>query len=340
MFSLSHRIFSRRLALTLIAAPAIFLPTLAHAAGVPSAFMYDSYSGALFQTPNFANGTGSFNSSGTFTNVGTENHTTSAVHVGGVALDHSNDLFTAQGNGISEITSSGTTLFVDPSSNSFSNPGGIAFDHSGNLYVADSGDNAIKKVDSSGHVTTFATTGLNDPTDLAFDSSGNLYVANSGANNILVFNSSAVGTPLSLNPGNVTLLNPFSLAFDPQGNLFVSTGTQNNIDKITFGPSGNTLSHFLTGDAGIQGIATDNLGNVYFADTLNDDLFEIQKVTPSGIPSLFFMSNNDAISTPQFLALGPASSTLIPEPTTTTLAALTALSLLCLPRRRKPTAEF
>lgn len=65
----------------------------------------------------------------------------------------------------------------------FTYPTGLAADDSGNLYIADTHEGAIRKVAPDGGTTTFAG-GLSDPMGLCW-SGGSLYVAETGANRIV-----------------------------------------------------------------------------------------------------------------------------------------------------------
>ena len=139
---------------------------------------------------------------------------------------------------------------------SFSTPQGVAVDNAGNVYVADSGNHKIRKINSAGVVTTFA-----------------------GASSL--GDSDGIGIGASFNY-------PIGIAIDGLGNLYVTDN--NKIRKITpFGEvttlAGTNVAGFSdgTGTAASfnlpQGIAVDNSGNIYVADTNNQ---KIRKITPSG----------------------------------------------------------
>ncbi|MBZ5725338.1 MAG: hypothetical protein LAP87_10100 [Acidobacteriia bacterium] len=129
--------------------------------------------------------------------------------VGGVAADHSGNLFIVSGLNVVlrlDAASKVLTLLAGNGTAGFSGdngpainaqfagpPEGIAVDSAGNVYLADSGNNRIRKV-SNGVITTVAGTGasgfagdggaapsaiLNFPIGLSFDSAGNLYFSDS-----------------------------------------------------------------------------------------------------------------------------------------------------------------
>jgi sugar lactone lactonase YvrE len=143
----------------------------------------------------------------------------------------------------------------------FNAPAGVAVDSSGNVYVADSGNHVIRKITSAAVVTTLAgTAGVTGSAD--------------GTGSAAQFNDSR------------------GVAVDTSGNVYVADGNNTIIRKIT--PSGVVTT--LAGTAGAAGaadgtgsaarfrypygVAVDNSGNVYVADTENST---IRKITPAGV---------------------------------------------------------
>lgn len=142
---------------------------------------------------------------------------------------------------------------------SFSGPGGVALDSGNNLYVADSQNNVIRKITPAGVVTTFAGSGV-------------------------AGNADGSGTSASFNT-------PMAVAVDKGGNVYVADSRNNLIRMITpagvvstLAGSGATGSINGTGTAASfnfpTGIAVDNSGNVYVADSGN---ILIRKITPAGV---------------------------------------------------------
>jgi len=143
----------------------------------------------------------------------------------------------------------------------FNNPYGVAVDNLGNAYVADSSNNTIRKISPAGIVTTLAgTAGTSGSTD------------------------SAGGSPLFNRPS--------AIALDNVGNVYVADTGNNTIRKIsaagvvttlagTAGTSGSTDS---AGGAPLfsnpNGVAVDQIGNVYVGDTTN---YSIRKISPAGV---------------------------------------------------------
>jgi sugar lactone lactonase YvrE len=134
-------------------------------------------------------------------------------------------------------------------STSFNFPWGLAFDAGGNLLIADSGNNRIRKIDASHVVTTIAGGYIGD------------------------------GGPARAASLNVPSYFGGHLTFDPTGNLYIADTYNNRVRKVS--PTGaistvaGTGITGYTGDGGPasaatlnmpNGVAADDLGNVYIAD--------------------------------------------------------------------------
>lgn len=141
----------------------------------------------------------------------------------------------------------------------FSSPNAVAVDAAGTVYVAD--DRRIKKISPSGLVTTIAGDGSYGTAD-GQGTSATFYAAN-------------------------------AITVDGSGNLYVVDDQR--IRKIT--PSGLVSTLAGSGDHGSAdgtganasfnypgNIVADALGNLYVADTQNN---EIRKISPSGVVSTF-----------------------------------------------------
>lgn len=246
----------------------------------------------------------------------------------GIAIDPLNgDIIVADSgnNEIREITTAGVVTTLAGSATAghadgaattatFNQPEGVAVDSNGNVFVADKGNNEIREI-SAGTVSTFAgslTAGsadgtgaaasFNKPEGLAFDSKGNLYVADSANNEIRMITPAGVVSTLagSTVPGNADGTGaaaqfdfPTGVAVDSAGNVYVADSNNEEIRKITpagvvstLAGSSNYGSANGTGSAAQfwvpLGVAVDAEGNVYVADSLNND---IRLVTPTGVVS-------------------------------------------------------
>lgn len=156
-------------------------------------------------------------------------------------------------------TGGSTTGSDSTSSTLFSSPSDVAIDASGNIYVADYGNNIIQKITPSGVVSTFAGNGSAGAVD-------------------------ATGTLASFN-------GPSGIAVDASGNVYVADYHNNLIRKIT--PAGvvSTLAGTVANPAdttvstpsvfaGPSGVAVDASGNVYVADSGDN---QIKMVNPAGV---------------------------------------------------------
>jgi streptogramin lyase len=198
----------------------------------------------------------------------------------------------------------------------FDSPIGITVDGSGNVYVADTYNCTIRKVTPASVVTTLAGSpgyeGSADgtgsaarfalPGDVAVDGSSNVYVADTSNHTIRKVSptgvvttlAGAAGTSGSTNGTGTAALfdNPLGLTVDSGGNVYVADAFNYTIRKITsagvvttmVGTAGVAGSTDGTGTAGlfavVEGVAVDNKGNLYVADTGNET---IRMVTSAGV---------------------------------------------------------
>jgi sugar lactone lactonase YvrE len=191
----------------------------------------------------------------------------------------------------------------------FHYPSGIVTDTAGNLYVADTLNDTIRRITPDGVVTTLAgqagslgnadgvgsAARFDGPQGLALDGAGNLYVADSDnlAIRKLTLSSGAVTKVagwdratlgFAPNDGPVARAQfnfPCGVAVDGAGNLYVADTDNHTIRQIT--PAGIvTTIAGLPGTFGSadgvgaaarfnypSGIAVDDAGNLYIADTNN-----------------------------------------------------------------------
>ena len=196
-------------------------------------------------------------------------------------------------------------------------PRGVAVDAAGNLYIADTRNSRIRRVDTSGIITTVAGAGfcpfggdggpatsacLNRPFGVAVDAAGKLYIADTRNCRIRRVDTTGIidtvagsfactfggdGGPAS----SAFLRFPASVAIDSAGNIFISGGCRlRRVDTgaiITtvagrgvcgFGGDGGPATSAMLGQA--EGVAVDDLGNIYIADGPN---CRVRGVDTSGV---------------------------------------------------------
>ena len=187
---------------------------------------------------------------------------------------------------------------------------------SGNVYVADTGNNTIRKITPNGVVSTLAglaghpgskdgigaNARFRNPWGVAVDGAGNVFVADMSNDTIRKITPAGMVSTLAGQAGmsgsldgvgtSAQFNNPFAIAVDSADNIYVSDSANDTMRKIT--PSGvvSTLAG-LPGYAGStdgngndarfwnpQGLAVDDRGNIYVADTGNNT---VRKITPMGV---------------------------------------------------------
>lgn len=216
-------------------------------------------------------------------------------------------------NGGSSSPSAAGILMVAPALFTF--PASIAIDALGNLYVGDSSLDTVQKISSASTVNLLAGTSsiagsadgvgaaarFNQPNGLTSSTSGVLGVSDSA--NATIRTISTNGTVATVagsvaNRGNTdatgsaaTFSQPIGIAQDSSGTYYVADAMNHTIRKVTSagavttlaGSAGNSGSADGTGAAARfnypTGIAVDNSGNAYVADTTNN---LVRKISPAG----------------------------------------------------------
>ncbi|AMC36121.1 hypothetical protein VN23_16745 [Janthinobacterium sp. B9-8] len=173
---------------------------------------------------------------------------------------------------------------------------GVVSDKAGNIYVADYCNNRIRKITKSGVVSTYAGNGvaayvdgpaisasLYLPQSIAIDKNENIYVED-GNSKIRKIDRNGTVSTIAING----LIYPKGIAVDGRGNIFVSSGDK--ILKITLDGAvktiaGGNLAGFSDGVGELalfdqpQGIAIDQYGTIYVADSRNN---RIRKIAENG----------------------------------------------------------
>ncbi len=218
-------------------------------------------------------------------------------------------------------------------------PTGVAVDNSGNVYIADNYNHCIRMVNPSGIISTIAGTGssgsagdngpavnaeLDSPNDVTVDNSGNIYIADTDNNKIRMINSSGIITTFAGTGGvfggysgdgglaiNAELNGPMSIAIDNLGNIYIADEENHRIRKVdasgiitTF--AGNSYGY--SGDGGLatlaeldnpKGVAVDNTGNIYIADSENHRIRKVdaEVIQISGTPTISDIGTHDVVIT-------------------------------------------
>ncbi|HEV7892082.1 MAG TPA: NHL repeat-containing protein [Pyrinomonadaceae bacterium] len=211
---------------------------------------------------------------------------------------------------VSTLAGSGAPGYSDGAAREtrFADPFGVAVAADGSVYVADAGEaNRIRKVSPEGVVATLAggregfadgagaAASFNTPSALALDAAGNLYVADTGNNRVRKVTPEGAVTTLA-GGGEAGYVDgpaaqarfdaPVGVAVDRDGNVYVADTYNDRVRVITKDGVVKTLAgNGATGNAdGASasfdtpcGVAVNDAGEVYVADTGNDRLRKITK---------------------------------------------------------------
>ena len=198
-------------------------------------------------------------------------------------------------------------------------PQGVVVDQAGNVIIAETEDQRIRQVSADGKIRTIMGTGaagvgpenvppsqtlLRGPRGLCMDRAGNLYVADTANHRVLkappggvVTTAAGNGAPGFAGDGGparlAQLTQPNACALDSFGDLFIADTFNHLIREVDSQGIIHTVAGTgQQGDGGDEGPATaanlntprglavDDNGNIYIADTGNS---RIRQVTPDGV---------------------------------------------------------
>lgn len=220
-------------------------------------------------------------------------------------IDRTGQVSTYAGDGISGSRDG------DRSQARFSHPGALALGPDQSLYVADTVNHRIRKITSDGRVSTWAgsSVGFLDgdrytakfyfPSSLAVDAEDQVYVADTLNHAVRkigrdgrVSTLAGSGSPGYQDAsGAMALFHlPLGIALGSENHLLIADAVNNMIRLLSLAGQVSTVAG--DGSQGYRdgpvrqarfnqppGIATDNKGNIYVADTTNQ---RIRKITPDG----------------------------------------------------------
>jgi trimeric autotransporter adhesin len=228
---------------------------------------------------------------------------------------HSQIISTKAGNGISGFAGDGGSA----ASAKLQAPAGMALGANGNLYFADQYNNRIRMINAAGIISTVAgndTAGwsgdggaataarLHEPAGIALDATGNIYVADVKNSRIRKITTAGVistiaGTGVAGFSGDndtatkASLNMPTGVAVDDSGNVYIADRKNNRIRKVN--AAGIITTIVGTGAATYNGesfpvntmvavnlpsgVAVSPAGELYIADSENDLIRKINKVT-------------------------------------------------------------
>jgi sugar lactone lactonase YvrE len=269
----------------------------------PAAVLATSHAQSTYSTPYyFTHLAGPLGGWGNIDGVGTAARFYAPMSL---AVDGAGNVYVADvlNFAIRKVTPEGKVTTLDPSGGISSSSirgyvAGVAVDSANNVYITD--------VDS-GQVLRWTTTGFFEPVvdafpgRLAIDKTGTTYIANDVDNTVLKIVPGASATVLAGTPSTygsadgagaaARFLSVRAVAVDGTGTLYVADSSNDTIRKIT--PAGDvTTFSGIAGQPGSldgagtaarfndpSGLAVDDGGNVYVADSFNDT---IRKISPAG----------------------------------------------------------
>src|SRR5579864_355245 len=204
-------------------------------------------------------------------------------------------------NGTGAISTAAGDGTAGPGNGQLDFPSGVAIDSSGAIYISDQNNDRIQKLTPGGAVVTFAGTGspgfngdgllasaaqIFSPGALTLATDGTLYFVDAGNRRVRKISPEGVVT-------TVAQLAARGVTVDSAGNAFASDGEMHRVVRID--PLGRTTVIVGDGTAGFggdggpaasarlnspTGLAADQQGNLYIADTGNN---RIRMISPDGL---------------------------------------------------------
>jgi DNA-binding beta-propeller fold protein YncE len=186
----------------------------------------------------------------------------------------------------------------------FNSPGGIACSPSGHLYVSDTGNQVIRRIDPKGNVVTLAgspgawgsadgsgaAARFHSPQGLCVGADGNIYIADTHNHTIRRMTPAGVVTTFSGNASESGRVSgprlearysaPTDIVPHPDGGFIICDSFCNSLFRLDATDAVSPLAGIgeidsppATGDlSGPQSVVSDPKGNVFVADTFNQEV--------------------------------------------------------------------
>ncbi len=252
-------------------------------------------------------------------------------------------LTTFAGNGIPNFSRDGTLA----TATQLNSPSGVAVGASGVLYISDTQNQRVRAITPGSAITTLAGSGvagfngeiespgialLNRPLGVAADAMGNWYVADTANNRVRKVQSGGNLSTIAGN-GNASYFgdaglatkgsvnHPEGVAVDTAGNVYIADTLDHAVRMVT--PEGVLSTVAGTGNPGYSGdggpanqaslrnpggVAVDAGGNVYVADTENN---QVRRIDTQG--TITTVGTGDALLGPRGIAVDRAGNLYIAD---------------------------
>lgn len=206
----------------------------------------------------------------------------------GMDFDQDRNLYVANENENGFVSKVFHTGRISTLATGIVGPSGLAFNSAGILHISDD-EHQISQISADGSLTILvdSTLGLDNPNAIAFDAGDNLYVVNCGGGNVAKFDSQ--GELIDFDLAGGFNCSQGIVVDDGAGVLYISDAN-GVIYQIDIETGDNTII-LETDTATDGGLALDNLGNLYFAQIDDNQVYRINPVDGnieiclSGIPS-------------------------------------------------------
>ena len=174
-------------------------------------------------------------------------------------------------------------------SGDITNPTGIAFDSTGQMFVSSRMDGTVYRITPFKEAVPFATN-LGVATGIAFDRSDTMYV---GDRTGTIYKVNGIGeeTPWAQLEASVSA---YHLAVGPDETLYVTGPTVASFDSVMRIDANGEVAVFYKGLGRPQGLALDDIGNLYVAASLRGRR-GIVRISPEGQDAEMFAAGMNLV---------------------------------------------